>query len=633
VQSTFPASFNGGPTFYAQHVGCALYTASKLGCEQVLFTTMTCNSKWRAAYEVASESHRPSAAQVDNSNFDTLVRAFLCARRKPAQLMRRGACLPKSLQPPNGKSIWYLEAIEYQGRGLPHVHRLDFYGGKRWTVDDIDHIVWARIPTDEEDAFFKHLYDGVSLRDLVTSLMQHKHCIYCAYDEYKKIPCRFGFPFKELAQTRFHSDGKVLYKRGPLDGWTVSYNPYLLCAARAHINTTVACGAAAIPYICKYLGKGDSCARAAIIKERTQARKEGTNCTVDPTRVYEQYRTVGASEALARILDAAIINQFPSVITVRVKTPALKEVDDVVKNPAPSPSDPAKTKYYNDVERWLLRPMEFADMNISLYFGSVVMQPAYCDKAPPAGAVIHMDRAHGNPRKVWRWVCGGHQLCRLHPVHDLNSELFWLRQILIQPGCKALTLENLRTAPDEDGSAKVLPSYSATANALGLQKNAAAAEMVLKEAIADRLCNAKPLRSDLYVLISHFPQCSGDLLRLVDTYQEWLADPEWPECDRRKLILRDMHVRLQLDGKHLSKYGEEAVCVAQLSSVPAGPSLMVDDAFLPSNVTLNPQQKAIYDVVVGFLQRSNPRDPKVVHIEAFAGAGKTFLCKVLAMEQ
>jgi hypothetical protein len=79
--------------------------------------------------------------------------------------------------------------------------------------------------------------------------------------------------------------------------------------------------------------------------------------------------------------------------------------------------------------------------------------------------------------------------------------------------------------------------------------------------------------------------------------------------------LWDMHVRLQLDGEHLSKYGEEAVCVAQLSSVPAGPSLMVDDAFLPSNVTLNPQQKAIYDVVIGFLQRSNPHDPKVVHIE------------------
>jgi hypothetical protein len=131
VQSTFPDSFDGGPTFYAQHVGCALYTASKLGCEQVLFTTMTCNSKSRATYQVASKSHRPSAAQVDNSHFDTLVRAFLCARRKLAQLMLRGACLPKSLQPPNGKSIRYLEAIEYQGRGLPHVHRLDFYGGKR----------------------------------------------------------------------------------------------------------------------------------------------------------------------------------------------------------------------------------------------------------------------------------------------------------------------------------------------------------------------------------------------------------------------------------------------------------------------------------------------------------------------
>lgn len=72
----FPPKFQGGPTFYKKHIGCALFAGAKLGFDHVLFTTLTCNARWPAAEEMAGASRRPSASQSDNRFLDTMVRGF-----------------------------------------------------------------------------------------------------------------------------------------------------------------------------------------------------------------------------------------------------------------------------------------------------------------------------------------------------------------------------------------------------------------------------------------------------------------------------------------------------------------------------------------------------------------------------
>jgi hypothetical protein len=180
---SLPAQFQGGPAFYTEHVGATLFTASKKGFHNVLFTTMTQPPKCPVATDIASTSQRPT--QVDNPIMDVLVRAFLCARDNLHSVMKKGLCLPVHL---TCNALWYLEAVEFQGRGLPHVHRLDCYAGEPWSMANIDGIVWAHWPSDEEESFFFTLYD-LSLRALVDKHMRHRHTAYCGGIDGGKCRC------------------------------------------------------------------------------------------------------------------------------------------------------------------------------------------------------------------------------------------------------------------------------------------------------------------------------------------------------------------------------------------------------------------------------------------------------------
>lgn len=109
--------------------------------------------------------------------------------------------------------------------------------------------------------------------------------------------------------------------RGPQDGNIVSYNPFQLCAHQGHVHVTAVSGARAIPYICKYLGKGDTCARAAIISERKKRREQGSEQPVDIGLTYMKHRMVSYSEALVRFLEAPLVRRWPAVATVKVIPP------------------------------------------------------------------------------------------------------------------------------------------------------------------------------------------------------------------------------------------------------------------------------------------------------------------------
>ena len=109
------------------------------------------------------------------SNMYVLVRAFLCAREILHSAMKKGKVLSRHLITAAQR---YLEADEFQGRGLPRVHRLDCYGGELWSMRDIDDMIWAHSPSQDEEDFFTALY-GTSLRSLVDTHMRHRHTDYC----------------------------------------------------------------------------------------------------------------------------------------------------------------------------------------------------------------------------------------------------------------------------------------------------------------------------------------------------------------------------------------------------------------------------------------------------------------------
>jgi PIF1-like helicase len=97
-------------------------------------------------------------------------------------------------------------------------------------------------------------------------------------------------------------------------------------------------------------------------------------------------------------------------------------------------------------------------------------------------------------------------------------------------------------------------------------------------------------------------------------------------------FLQDIERRLLALGSCLLEFGADVVEAAQLPlSAAVGNDEPICAQYHPSNVTLNPEQQAVFDTVMQHITRVNPSHLQVIHLEAAAGSGKTFLCLCLAM--
>lgn len=105
-----------------------------------LFITMTCNMSWpeitaqRRPLERAE--HRP----------DVLCRVFKMKHDELINRIDKGEIF--------GRCLAYSRTIEFQKRGWPHAHMLVWIDDRDWRLDDpddIDSVVWARIPDSAAD--------------------------------------------------------------------------------------------------------------------------------------------------------------------------------------------------------------------------------------------------------------------------------------------------------------------------------------------------------------------------------------------------------------------------------------------------------------------------------------------------
>jgi hypothetical protein len=106
--------------------------------------------------------------------------------------------------------------------------------------------------------------------------------------------------------------------------------------------------------------------------------------------------------------------------------------------------------YYTDLERWLLRPDAFRSYTISEYFAATNSMGVRALSAPPKHAICHLDKCMANQRRVWLKARREDNMCRLSPVPKANTELFWLRQLLLLPDMTATCEEDLRSIVDEN---------------------------------------------------------------------------------------------------------------------------------------------------------------------------------------
>ncbi|XP_074322086.1 uncharacterized protein LOC141659206 isoform X1 [Apium graveolens] len=171
--------------------------------------------------------------------------------------------------------------VEFQKRGLPHVHMLIWLDSavKKNLKLNVDKYVSAETPDPLLDpagyAAVKEfmIHDPCGLENLKSPCMREFRCIrhfpkkYCARTTFDES----GFPIYMRRR-----QGVVVHVRGTdLDNqWVVPYSRDLLVKYQCHMNVEICCHARSLKYLFKYCLKGHDCATVYVNKKKRCQRGE-----------------------------------------------------------------------------------------------------------------------------------------------------------------------------------------------------------------------------------------------------------------------------------------------------------------------------------------------------------------------
>ena len=203
---------------------------------------MTCNPKWREI----QDNLLPGQQATDRP--DIVARVF---HLKKDRLLNK--ILKEKLF---GEVSAYVYVIDFQKRGLPHMHLLFTlqHSYKMNTPEIIDKFISAEIPNVEENPL---------LHEIVMKNMIHGPCVdWCMVDG--KCSKRFPKPFQD--ETTMDENGYPNYRRindgttyelqngHTVDNrWVVPYCPVLLETFNCHINVEVTTSIQSVKYLYKYV--------------------------------------------------------------------------------------------------------------------------------------------------------------------------------------------------------------------------------------------------------------------------------------------------------------------------------------------------------------------------------------------
>jgi hypothetical protein len=276
-----PSTFIGSPRYMVEKYHDALVLPRKFG-KPDLFITMTCNPNWREI----TESLEPG--QLPHERPDLITRVFHLKMHELLKDVTKRELF--------GKCKAYNYVVEFQSRGLPHMHLLLYLENKIDTAEKIDKIISAELPNPHTNNRLFRIIAQNNIHECSAS-----RCL----DENGN--CRKNFPRNITDATIIRTDGWPDYKRpeiepiilprkkSPIDNrFVVNYNPHLSLKYDAHINVEYCAGLPSIKYLYKYMHKGPEEYATAIITNR-EGRKELEH---NEPEAFLKSRIVGTCEAV-----------------------------------------------------------------------------------------------------------------------------------------------------------------------------------------------------------------------------------------------------------------------------------------------------------------------------------------------
>jgi hypothetical protein len=259
-----PATFVGSPRCMSQLYHNAMAICRKYRTPS-LFITMTANPNWPEVKAVIPEGEKAVDHPME------LVRIF---RQKVKALMFQ--IFQMELL---GRVLAYVSTIEFQKRGLPHLHLMVTLDprDRPSTPEEVNLLVLAEIPDKEQEP---ELYAST------TEQMLHGPCKGRAF--WREGGCNIGFPKPFTPRTVIIDGAYPAYKRRDNgrtvtkgasrfhNGHVVPYNRFLSLMFNCHLNVEIPVNSTAIKYLYKYITKGHDRAYMSVdIADKTEAFVDG----------------------------------------------------------------------------------------------------------------------------------------------------------------------------------------------------------------------------------------------------------------------------------------------------------------------------------------------------------------------
>jgi hypothetical protein len=430
-----PSSFMHSPAWSAAHIADSLALRRAKG-NITFFTTLTANPKWP---EIVSEL---LPGQNASDRPDVVCRVF----------KNRLTKLRDEMDKVFGKTRYSIRVIEFQKRGLPHVHMADALTHVPHSAAELDKVLSARVPAAHGP-----------LRDAVLAHMLHSHrpgaYHRCGWSASGK-KCKYGYPKPLRDESVFTEDGKhalsshmfahIEHLSGTFeparlteqDRWVVLHCPIILVAWSAHANTEYG-GSWSLPvYLFKYFYKGpDSTGFKVAPSDLASATISGSSAQnsrkpVDEIKNYERGRYLSCMEATWRIAGFGVTRKTPAVTRLMIHTEG-KQRKQMERIHAPSSDATILMRYFDRPDDPRLRNMTYVEFGERCRF-------VKHDPRKPMGCFDILERLiPGRPQQRIRLRAQGDVVARIVMVYAHHGDVYYLRAILMHKA--ANSFEDART--------------------------------------------------------------------------------------------------------------------------------------------------------------------------------------------
>ncbi|XP_054706695.1 uncharacterized protein LOC129216505 [Uloborus diversus] len=410
VTVILPSTFIGSPRAMQQNYQDAMSIVRDYG-KPDLFLTFTCNPKWKEIRDNLFPGQKP------HDRPDLVARVFDMKKKALLQDLQKDGIF--------GRIVADIHVIEFQKRGLPHMHLLLILAeeDKIRDPETIDLIVSAELPDETLDPRLHEIVKSTMIHGPCGALNPNSPCITDGV-------CTKGYPKSFTAVTADSVNGYPMYRRRDdgnhviLNGnvvdnrWIIPYNPYLTKKYNAHINLEICSSIKSIKYVFKYVYKGHDCAKVVF-----EENGEGS-VSWDEIKTFLDARYVSAPEAMWRLLEKKMHDKSHAIIRLPVHLPHMQPV-----------------YFYDDEERQALERAAQRQTMLTAWF-------ELNTRDPDANIYLYVDIPKHFVWKNNKWErrvrLGEKIVSRLYSVSPKDIERFHLRMLLFHvPGAKSF--EELRT--------------------------------------------------------------------------------------------------------------------------------------------------------------------------------------------